>query len=115
MQPSWLERLKSTLVSILPFPGELFLLMAGLGCYLGTCAILRRPLSWAWALVPGLVLSLAIEGWEIQDHWGASGFALRGQTLAILGRHLKDVAIMNVPPAAIVATAYWLDRTAPPI
>ena len=112
MHPSWLERVKSTLVSILPFSGETYLVLAGLGCYLGTCAILRRPLSWVWALVPGLVLSLAIEAWEIQDHWGASGFALRGQTLAILGRHLKDVAIMNLPPAAIVAAAHWLERAA---
>lgn len=112
MTPSWLERFKSTLISVLPLPGALFLVLAGLGCYLGTCAILRRPLSWVWALLPGLALSLAIEAWEIQDHWGASGFALRGQTLAILGRHLKDVAIMNLPPAVIVAVAQWLERSA---
>ena len=74
--------------------------------------ILRRPLSWVWALVPGLCLSLALEAWEIWDHWGAQGFAIRGQTLAILARHFKDVALVNVPPAAIVATAHWLERAA---
>jgi hypothetical protein len=111
MRGSWLERCKRALVTVLPFPGELFLVLAGLGCYLGTCAILRRPLSWAWALVPGLCLSLAIEGWEIWDHWGAAGLAARGQLLAILGRHMRDVLVMNLPAAAVFATALWFERT----
>ncbi len=112
MPPSWLERLKSALISIAPFPGETLLVLAGLGCYLGTCVILRRPLTWVWALVPGLCLSLAIEAWEIWDHWYGSGLEVRGQILGILGRHLKDVAIMNLPAAAVVATALWLERAA---
>ena len=66
MRGSWLERVKRTLVAALPFSGETFLVLTGVGCYLGTCVILRRPLSWAWALVPGLCLSLAIERWEIR-------------------------------------------------
>ena len=112
MHGPWLERVKHTLVSIFPLPAEALLVLAGLGCYLGTCAILRRPLTWVWALVPGLCLSLAIEAWEIWDHWGGPGVAVRGQVLGILGRHLKDVALMNLPPAAIVATAHWLERVA---
>ena len=111
MRASWLEHVKRAVASVLPFPGEVILGIAGLGCYLGTCAILRRPLSWAWALVPGLCLSLAIEAWEIWEHWGAPGLAVRGQVLAILGRHMKDVLIMNLPAVAVFATALWLERT----
>jgi hypothetical protein len=112
MHESWLERIKSTLVTVLPLPGEALLILAGLGCYLGTCVLLRRPLTWVWALVPGLCLSFAIEVWEIWDHWVVSELSARGQLLAILARHLKDVAIMNLPAAAIVATALWLERVA---
>jgi len=111
MSGSWLERVKRMVVSILPFPGAVFLVLAGMGCYLGTCALLRRPLSWAWALVPGLCLSLLIEAWEIWDHWGAPGISVRGQVPAILGRHMKDVLIMNLPAVAVFATAFWLERT----
>ena len=105
-------RTKSALLSVLPLPGETILVLAGLGCYLGTCVILRRPLTWAWALVPGLCLSLAIEAWEIWDYWGTPGLAIRGQTLSILGRHLKDAAVMNLPAAAVVVAALWLERAA---
>jgi len=107
MQGSWLERVKHTLISLFPFPAEVWFVLTGLACYLGTCVIWRRPLTWAWALVPGLCLSLAIEGWEIWDHWGGRDVVLRGEIFGILGRHLKDVALMNLPPAAIVAIAHW--------
>jgi hypothetical protein len=110
VQVSWLDRIKGTLISVLPFPAETLLVVAGLGCYLGTCVILRRPLSWAWALVPGLCLALTIEAWEIWDHWSAPGLSVRGQVLAILGRHMKDVLVMNLPAVAVFATALWLER-----
>ena len=113
MRVSWLGRIKRALISILPFEGETLLVLIGVGCYLGTCAILRRPLSWAWALVPGMCLSLAIEAWEIWDHWGSPGLALRGNGLAILGRHMKDLLVMNLPAAAVFATVLWLERTLP--
>jgi hypothetical protein len=107
MDGSWLARAKQTLISLSPFPAEVWFVLAGLGCYLATCAIARRPLTWVWALVPGLCLSLAIEGWEIWDHWGGREVALRGQLAGILARHLKDVALMNLPPAAVVAFMHW--------
>ena len=34
----------------------------------------RRPLTWAWALVPGTCLSVVIESWEVWDFYGAAGF-----------------------------------------
>lgn len=107
-----MQRLKEGLTAILP--GELILILLGLGCYLATCLVLRRPLTWAWALVPGLALSLMIEAWEIWDHYGAAGLARSsgGQIAAILGRHLKDIAIMNLPAVAVFAVAVWLARAA---
>jgi len=112
MRASWLERIKDTLLAAVPLQGESLLALAGLACYLGTCIVLRRRLSWGWAIVPGICLSLVIEGWEIWDHWIARGATVRGHVLGILGRHLRDVAIMNLPAAAVAATASWLERAA---
>jgi len=105
-----LERIKDTLLALAPLQGETLLVLAGIGCYLTTCLTLRRPLSWFWALVPGLVLSVALEAWEIWRHWLAPGLSLRGQVPGILGRHLKDVALVTLPPALVAAAAAWLER-----
>jgi len=98
MTRSRLEALKDTL----PIPGPL-------GCYFLTCFVARRPLTWGWALLPGLLLSLVIESWEVWDHYGASGFA-GTSIVAVVGRHLKDVALMNAVPVAILLAATWLRK-----
>jgi hypothetical protein len=107
-----LDRIKETLLALVPLQAETLLVLLGLVCHLATCLILRRPLSWLWALVPGLVLAVALEAFEIWQHWLAPGLSLRGQVLGILGRHLRDVALVTVPPALVAAAASWLERGA---
>lgn len=103
MNPSWLKTVKDAI----PIPGPLVLIFAGLGCYFLTCFVTQRPLTWGWALLPGLLLSLVIESWEVWDHYAISGLA--GSSLfGIVGRHLKDVALMNALPVAIFSVATWL-------
>ncbi len=74
MDESLLHRLKVLAHSIVPVPSDALLVVAGLACYLGTCLIARQSLHWAWALVPGLCLSLALEAWEMWDYHGAQAF-----------------------------------------
>jgi hypothetical protein len=105
MNGSWLQAVKDSI----PIPGPLALVLMGLGCYLVTCLIARRPLTWRWALVPGLVLSLVIESWEVWDHYSATGLA-ETSLLGIALRHLEDVALVNVSPVAVYTIAFFWER-----
>jgi hypothetical protein len=105
MNGSWLQTIKS----VIPIPGPGVLVLVGLGCYFVTCLVARRPLTWAWALVPGISLSILIESWEVWDHYGASGFG-GSSVLGIVGRHLKDVALMNASPVAVFVVTTLLRK-----
>ncbi len=100
MTESWLQTIKGSI----PIPGPAVLVLAGLACYLLTCFVARRPLTWAWALVPGIFLSVLIESWEVWDFYGASGFG-GSNVWGIAGRHMKDVAVMNAVPVAVFVVA----------
>ena len=100
MSGSWLQTIKDNI----PIPGPAVLVLAGLGCYLVTCFVARRPLTWAWALAPGICLSVLIESWEVWDFYGAAGLG-GSSVLGIVGRHLKDVAVMNAVPVAVFVVA----------
>lgn len=102
-------RIKDAIAAALPLPAEVSLALAGLVCYLGTCATLRRPLTWPWALAPGFALSVLIEAVDIWNHWGGSALS-GGKILPIVGRHLTDVALMNLPASAIALAAVWRAR-----
>jgi hypothetical protein len=105
MSGSLLQAIKD----LIPLPAPSVFVLAGLGCYFATCFVARRPLTWAWALLPGLLLSLVIESWEVWDYYGTAGFA--GESvLGIIGRHLKDVALMNALPVAVCVVASFLEH-----
>lgn len=114
MDLSFLHRAKQFLQSYLPFSSDVILIFLGLGCYLLSCLVLRRPLSWAWALVPGLLLAVLLEGLEILDHYGLMGLGglAPGELAAVLGRHFKDVIVMNLAPAMVVLAATFLQPPA---
>ena len=92
-------------------PEALFILF-GLGCYLVTCLIARRPLIWAWALVPGFCLAVALEAVEVWDHYRMRGLLMaEARDIAgIVWRHSKDVLVMNLAPLMVFSTATLLDR-----
>ncbi len=94
-----MDGMKQALLSVLP--GGVVLVLAGLGCYLiALWVIRRRPVR---ALLPGLVLSLAMEGWDIAAHYGVSGFfAVPAAEMAgIVARHMTDVVLFNAVPALV--------------
>ena len=111
MQTSLLQRLKSYVLSTLDVSPDLLLAFLGLICFLATCLVARRPLSWVWALAPGLCLALLLEGIEIWDHYGAKGLAKTGaaEGLGIALRHAKDVVIMNLAPVLVLGVARFLE------
>ena len=111
MQTSLLQRLKSYLLSTLDLSPDLLLALLGLVCFLATCLIARRPLSWAWALAPGICLALLLEVLEIWDHYGAKGLAKTdaAEGLGIALRHAKDVVVMNLAPVLVLCVARFLD------
>jgi len=86
---------------------------SGLVFGLATCLIARQPLTWIWALAPGLCLSVALEFAEIWDHYGAEVLAKTpSKDLAvILLRHSKDVLITNSAPFLTFLTAVVLAET----
>lgn len=113
MDGSFLHRLKLVL-HMLPLSADAIMILAGLGLYLATCLVTRHALTWSWALLPGLCLILAVEAWEIWDHYGLDGLARQGTQglLAILGRHARDVVVFNLGPVGVFAAAYLLERLA---
>lgn len=107
-----MDRLKQLLLDHLPLSADALLLLLGLLCYLGSCLVFRRPLTWPWALLPGLLLALAIEAAEIWAFHGGAGLgrAGAGGLAAIVGRHLRDVAVMTLPSVLVFLAALVLAR-----
>ena len=110
MDGSPLDRLKHFVLTAVGLSPEALLVLLGLVCYLATCLIARQPLTWAWALVPGLCLSIALEAAEVWDHYGAEGLAKAGpgDLAGIVLRHGKDVLVTNLAPVLVFLTALVL-------
>ena len=107
-----LTSLKDSLRSGLGVSPDALLVLLGLGCFLVTCLIAVRPLSWAWALVPGVCIAVILEGLEIRDHYGAQRLldASAGDIAAIFWRHARDVLLMNLGPVLVVLVAFLVGR-----
>ncbi len=99
---------------LLPLSGDAVMIFVGLGIYIATCLLTRHALRWGWALVPGLVLAVAIETWEVLEHYGLPGLTQGGPSgvLEIALRHYRDVVIYNLAPFSVWASAYLLKRFA---
>lgn len=115
MDASFFERLKTQLKAALPVSGDAVQVYAGLACYLVICLAFRRPLTWGWALLPGLCVSLVVEGLEILDHYGVSGLARLSarEAGATVLRHLRDVITFNLAPFLVFLVAHYLERLTP--
>ena len=53
--------LKGLVLSLVPLTNDAIHVYIGMTAYLGCCILLRRPLSWWPALLPGAVVGMAIE------------------------------------------------------
>ena len=99
---------------LLPLSGDAVLILLGLITYLATCLLSRHPLTWAWALVPGVCLAIVLEAWEIWDYYGHAGLDELSQAgvFSVAARHSRDVLIMNLAPLAVFLAAHVAERIA---
>ena len=110
-----LERLKNFVQTELGIPTDVVFVAAGLALFVATCLVFRKPLSWPWALLPGICVAFVIEAIEIGDQYGGlRGLADQsaGEIAAIVLRHARDVAAMNLLPLLVVVVANLWSRGA---
>jgi hypothetical protein len=100
MRTSAYQLFKIHFLSLVPLAKDAIHIYIGFACLLLALLVLRRPLRSFWVLVPGLVVSLAMELFDLRDDQ------------AWLGRYrfsasLKDVLNTNVIPLILVLLARW--------
>lgn len=66
-ETSTYQRVKLVVLSLLPLTKDALHVYIGCACLLVTAWVLRRPLSSMRLLVPGLLLSLAMEAADLRD------------------------------------------------
>ncbi|HEX4959872.1 MAG TPA: hypothetical protein VF173_03465 [Thermoanaerobaculia bacterium] len=71
---SWYQTFKLWVLAILPLTKDAIHVYVGFVCLLGALIVLRRRLSSFQALIPGLVISIAMEVLDLRDGfpWPAS-------------------------------------------
>jgi hypothetical protein len=81
-------------LSVLPITKDAIHIYIGFLALLVALIVFRRRITSYWALVPGLVVSLAMEVFDLRDGfgWGAS---------------LKDLVNTNLIPLLLVQLARW--------
>jgi hypothetical protein len=81
-------------LSVLPLTKDAIHIYIGFLALLVALIVFRRRITSYWALVPGLVVSLAMEVFDLRDGfgWGAS---------------LKDLVNTNLIPLLLVQLARW--------
>jgi hypothetical protein len=85
---------KLAVMSVLPLTKDAIHVYIGFLCLLVALIVLRRKLTSFWALVPGLVVSLAMEVFDLRD-----GFSL--------AESAKDLVNTNLIPLLLVLLARW--------
>jgi len=81
-------------VSVLPLTKDAIHIYVGFLCLLGSMIILRRKLSSWWALLPGFLLSLVMEYFDLRDGFGWTA-------------SVHDVVNTNLMPLVLVLLARW--------
>ena len=110
-----LECLKAIVESELGIPPDAMFVVIGLALFLITCLIFSRSVSWPWALIPGLCVSIFVEVAEILDQYGLYALTEKETKVlaTILSRHSRDILIMNLAPLLLVIVANFWFRNSP--
>ena len=95
-ETSTYQRFKLELLSVIPVSKDAFHVYLGCACLLLAAVVLRRPLSSWTAVLPGLVLSLAMEVFDLRDARRTSGGWMWHASL-------HDVVNTNLLPVVIVS------------
>jgi hypothetical protein len=101
------DRLKDIVQSGLGISPDVIFVITGLALFLVTCLITRKPISWAWALIPGLCVSIFVEAVEMRDQYSLHGLTEKNakDLTTISLRHSRDILIMNLAPLLLVIFA----------
>ncbi|HEY2942957.1 MAG TPA: hypothetical protein VGN09_11055 [Vicinamibacteria bacterium] len=97
------QGLKLRLLSLLPLAKDAIHVYIGVGGYAGTVLLFRLPLGSGRALVPGFLVSLGMEYFDLRDNLRANGHLLWADSL-------KDIVNTNLIPLAVVLLARFRDR-----
>lgn len=81
-------------LSVLPLTKDAIHVYIGFLCLLVALLLFRRKLSSPWALLPGILVSLAMEYFDLRDGFGLMASA-------------KDVVNTNLIPLILVLLARW--------
>jgi hypothetical protein len=81
-------------VSVLPLTKDAIHIYVGFLCLLGSVIVWRRKLSSWWALLPGFLLSLLMEYFDLRDGFGWEA-------------SLHDIVNTNLMPLVLVLLARW--------
>jgi hypothetical protein len=81
-------------MAIMPLAKDAIHVYVGFGCLLVALLLLRIKLSSFWVLVPGLLVSIAMEVLDLRD-----GYAW--------GESVKDLVNTNAIPFILVALTRW--------
>jgi hypothetical protein len=87
-----IHEFRTALLAVVPLTNDAIHIYIGMLCLLSTCLLLRRPLNWWPALLPGFVVSVLIEAFDLMhgSHWTWS---------------LKDIINTNLWPVIMVLLA----------
>jgi hypothetical protein len=92
------QALKLRVLAIVPLAKDAIHVYIGVGCYAATLLLFRLPLASARALIPGFLVSLGMECFDLRDN-------LRDNGRFLWADSLKDVVNTNLIPLAIVLLA----------
>jgi len=92
------QGLKLRVLSIVPLAKDAIHVYIGFGCYAATALLFRLPLGSARALLPGFLVSLGMEYFDLRDNLRAHGRLLWADSL-------KDIVNTNLIPLVLVLLA----------
>jgi hypothetical protein len=98
IQTSTYQSVKLRVLSILPLAKDAIHVYIGFGCYAATLLLFRLPMGSGRALIPGFLVSLGMEYFDLRDNLRAHGRLLWADSL-------KDIANTNLIPLAAVVVA----------
>jgi hypothetical protein len=81
-------------VSVLPLTKDAIHIYVGFLCLLGAVIVLKRRLSSWWVLLPGFLVSLLMEYFDLRDGFGWTA-------------SLHDIVNTNLMPLVLVLLARW--------
>jgi hypothetical protein len=100
MKTSGYQLLKLHFLQAVPLAKDAVHIYIGFGCLLFALLVLRRPLRSWWALLPGFLVALVMELFDLRDDYNSLGHFRWGASF-------KDIVNTNVIPLLLVLLAKW--------